>query len=270
MKRLLAILAAVVLMMGCAAAEGLFSGLLPTPTPSPVPTPTPTPTPTPELTPTPEATPAPAPAENLFIVQTGDSAGIPAQLQEAEFIAMFGVPEQVMTNQGLALRYRNMGMQKLVAFLALLDTNSVLTIQYDVTSGTLLLLCGEGGEAYVPVDDEQPEVTNSPETTAKPTVTRKPDPVRQECSYCDGLGDCYHCDGEGTEWCVSCTGSGDCNTCGGLGYRDTISHGEYIKKDCTTCGGSGDCRKCNGSGDVKCSYCRGNGQCTYCGGDGER
>jgi len=263
MKRLLALLAAAVLLIGCAAAEGLFGGLLPTPTPSPVPTPAPEPTPTPVPTPT----SAPASADSLFIVQTADGTGVPAQLQQAEFVAMFGVPEQVMTSQGLALRYRDMEMSRLVAFLAMLDTDGILTIQYDVASGTLLLLCGEGG-AYVPADGKN--APDAPERTVRPGNDWQPEPEREECSYCDGFGDCYHCDGEGTEWCVSCTGSGDCNTCDGLGYRDTISHGEYIQKDCTTCRGSGDCKKCGGSGVVACSYCRGSGDCTYCGGDGER
>jgi len=265
MKRLLAILASVVLMMSCAAAEGLFSGLLPTPTPSPVPTPTPTPTPTPESTPTPEATPAPAPAENLFIVQTGDSAGIPAQLQEAEFIAMFGVPEQVMTNQGLALRYRNMGMQKLVAFLALLDTNGMLTIQYDVTSGTLLLLCGEGG-AYVPENtDHADHADHADDATVHYDIATPTPRAVKICPDCWD-GECKTCSGSGRVECEARNCSlGECMECSGDGYVYSFS-GKETK--CSICRGSGKCPRCNGDYYIKCTKCN-NGACRKCGGDGE-
>lgn len=129
MNRILVALA-VLLMLYCAAgAENEFITMPPF-----VPTPTPAPMGIPTATPAAVTTPS--------IISGKDSTSIPAQLQSEAFISMFGMPEQIMTTQGRALRYSGMDMQKLIGFLALLDTNDLPTIQYDVPSGALFLLCG--------------------------------------------------------------------------------------------------------------------------------
>ncbi|MBQ7848988.1 MAG: hypothetical protein IJ343_04620 [Clostridia bacterium] len=244
MKRLVTLVLALLMLAVPVSAESIFGNLLPV---------TATPAPTAAPTPAPAVTQAPA-SGGLFIMETTAAAGIPEQLQSPAFVAMFGVPEQVSTTQGIALRYSGMDMKRFVGFVSMLDTSAILTIQYDVANGTLLLLCGAGGNrANVQVTADT--VSDNPDVPAP-----MPKPAK-DCPDCN-LGVCSSC-GNGQNHCGSCYG-GDCSQCGGDGYKLNYK-GDEVK--CTSCN-NGACKRCDGTGFIDCPKCDG-GSCKRCGGDGE-
>lgn len=41
--------------------------------------------------------------------------------------------------------------------------------------------------------------------------------IKQECPACEGVGDCWACEGQ-DEYCTACDGTNDCGRCEGEGY----------------------------------------------------
>ena len=97
-------------------------------------------------------------------------------------------------------------------------------------------------------DDDKDPVTPPVETPSTGGSNNNDDSGSlQECSWCDGSGDCQgdHCDG------------GYCSSCDGTGY-EYDSYTDY-KMDCPwcdrgkcpSCKGRNKCTKCNGKGYIK-------------------
>lgn len=179
-------------------------------------------------------------------------------------LTLLGTPSVYPGNSCTTYVFQIPDPSALLPAMTVLDMDALLSFHYDRTTG-LFTLVQSGGANHDSSSD--PANTDGPAPTSRPRPTDGP--VESECFYCDGLGDCAECEGTGYVQCGTCFGGGNCRTCGGLGYRDTISHGEYIQRDCSSCN-DGNCRKCDGEGEVQCSVCRGNRSCTRCGGDGYR
>ncbi len=83
------------------------------------------------------------------------------------------------------------------------------------------------------------------------------------CTYCDGLGNCADCWGEGYIDCSKCF-DGRCMNCTGSGLVKVYAMGQIKERVCTYCRGTGLCKTCGGLGEKKCNRCNGGGKCKFC------
>ena len=83
------------------------------------------------------------------------------------------------------------------------------------------------------------------------------------CNYCDGLGNCTDCWGEGSIDCSRCF-DGRCMNCVGDGTVKVYVMGQIKERRCTYCSGLGKCKTCNGLGEKRCTRCSGSGKCKLC------
>ena len=142
------------------------------------------------------------------------------------------------------------------------------------------------------------EFTPAPKPTSRPTPTMVPTPepsvepvvIKEECSMCEGTGECFSCGGDGSgygdEQCLMCyhDGDGKCFMCGGYGYTTYVESPEepLAPGVCAICRGSSICQVCfgqrglyvptygqDGEDWVDCSGCDGTGDCDYCNGTGK-
>lgn len=136
----------------------------------------------------------------------------------------------------------------------------------DLTDGKFNLTCGnvhpylEGKELF-PNRDKKNTGNNSKPSNSK--ASNYDSDLGRDCTYCDGLGNCDKCWGEGYIDCDKCA-DGRCMNCGGSGFVKVYTGLDVRERVCVYCNGVGLCKTCDGLGTKECAKCNGSGLCKFC------